>query len=308
MDFKQLEIFLVLAQELHFAQTAKRCHMTASAVTRSIQRLEEELNVKLLLRNNRNVELTLAGKQFADYAADALQRNQAIRSSLLQQAEQVSGQLRLYGSATAGYGVLSKLLAGFRALYPHVELQLHTGDQAAAIETIQSGSEDIAIAALPEELPSGIAFKTLLFSPLRFIIAVENSQTSEQLEALQAAKGSVLDIAQLPLIVSERGLARKRLNQWLKKQGASPNIYAQVSGHEAIVTLVALGFGVGLVPELVIQHSPFRDKIRVIEDAPVLQAFQIGLCAMKARLTLPVVRAFWDAADPTIFEGGINNG
>lgn len=308
MDFKQLEIFSVLAQELHFAQTAKRCYMTASAVTRSIQRLEEELDVVLLLRNNRNVELTLAGRQFADYAIDALQRLKAMKLSLQQQAEQVSGQLRLYGSATAGYGVLSRLLADFRASYPQVELQLHTGDQAAAIETIQSGSEDIAIAALPEELPNGIAFKTLLFSPLRFIIAVEKSQTSEQLEVLQNAKEGVLDIAQLPLIVSERGLARKRLNQWLKKQGVSPNIYAQVSGHEAIVTLVALGFGVGLVPELVIQHSPFRDKIRIIDDAPVLQAFQIGLCAMKTRLTLPVVKAFWDAADPSIFNGEVGNG
>jgi len=308
MDFKQLEIFTVLAQELHFTQTAKRCHMTASAVTRSIQRLEEELDVTLLLRNNRNVELTAAGKQFADYALDAMQRHQAMKLNLLQQAELVSGKLRLYGSATAGYGVLSRLLTGFRALYPQVELQLHTGDQAAAIETIQSGSEDIAIAALPEELPNGIAFKTLLFSPLRFIIAVEKSQVSEQLEVLQQAKSGSVDITQLPLIVSERGLARKRLNQWLKKQGASPNIYAQVSGHEAIVTLVALGFGVGLVPELVIQHSPFRDKIRIVDDAPVLQAFQIGLCALKTRLTLPAVKAFWDAADPTIFEGGVNHG
>lgn len=301
MDFKQLEIFAVLATELHFAQTAKRCHMTASAVTRSVQRLEEELGVSLLLRNNRHVELTVAGRQFARYAEESLQRWQAMKLSLLQQSQQVSGQLKLYGSATAGYGVLSKLLTGFRSMYPQVELQLHTGDQAAAIETVQAGSEDIAIAALPEELPAGLAFKTLLFSPLRFIMPAGQSMVGDQVEALLQPKSGALDIAQLPLIVSERGLARERLNQWLKKQNTSPNIYAQVSGHEAIVTLVALGFGVGLVPELVIQHSPFQDKIRVIDEAPVLQAYQIGLCAMKNRLALPVVKAFWDAADPAIF-------
>lgn len=303
MDFRQLELFVVLAEELHFAHTARRCHMTASAVTRSIQRLEEELGVALLLRNKRHVELTMAGSQFADYAAEALQRWQVMRQSLQQQSRQVSGQLKLYGSTTAGYGVLSRLLAGFRAAYPQVELQLHTGDQAAAIETIQAGIEDVAIAALPEVLPPGLAFKTLLFSPLRFIMPTEQGVISEQVQQLRQMGSDVLNVARLPLIVSERGLARDRLNQWLKKQGVSPNIYAQVSGHEAIVTLVALGFGIGLVPEMVIQHSPFRDKIRIIEDAPVLQAYQIGLCVMSSRLALPVVKAFWDAADPAIFKG-----
>ncbi len=302
MDFRQLELFAVLSEELHFAQTAKRCFMTASALTRSIQRLEEELDVALLLRDNRNVELTAAGKQFAEFAKESLQRMQALKQTMQLQAAQVSGQLRLYGSATAGYGVLSKLLSDFRAQYPRVELQLHTGDQAAAIENVQSGREDIAIAALPDELPSGLVFKTLMFSPLRFIMPAEQGAIAEKVKQYQT-KQHEKEIASLPLIVSERGLARKRLNEWLRKQGASPNIYAQVSGHEAIVTLVALGFGIGLVPELVIQHSPFRDKIRIIEDAPALQAFQIGLCAQKNRLNLPVIKAFWDAADPKIFKG-----
>lgn len=300
MDFKQLEIFVVLAEELHFAHTALRCHMTPSAVTRSVQRLEEELGVALLVRSNRHVELTLAGKQFAEYAEDALQRKRSLQQSLQLYSEQVSGQLKLYGSATAGYGVLSKLLSGFRALHPQVELTLHTGDQAASIENVQAGIEDVAIAALPDELPQGLIFKTLLFSPLRFIMPADGP-VNTLVQQLREQKQDALDVSQLPLIVAERGLARERLDQWLKKQEASPNIYAQVSGHEAIVTLVALGFGVGLVPELVVQHSPFQDKIRVIDDAPVLQAFQIGVCVMKSRLALPVVKAFWDAADPAIF-------
>lgn len=297
MDFKQLQMFVVLAEELHFARTAGRCHMTASAVTRAVQRLEEEVGVALLLRNNRRVELTAAGRQLADFAGETLQRWRIVEQGMQQHAQQVAGQLRLYGSATAGY-VLSALLSDFRQLYPNVELQLHSGDQAEAIERIREGREDIAIAALPSSLPEVVAFKTLRESPLCFIMPADEGGIAEQVRALQAGGMSWQALFSLPLIVSERGLARERLNHWLKKQALSPNIYAQVSGHEAIVTLVALGFGIGLAPRLVIEHSPFRDKIAIIDDAPQLEAFQIGLCALKSRLALPLIRAFWDLADP----------
>lgn len=306
MDFKQLELFSVLSQELHFARTAKKCFITASAVTRSVQRLEQELGVDLLVRTNRNVELTQAGKVFSDFANDCLQKRFQMKQSLMLQAKVLAGQLRVYSSTTASYGVLSRMLPEFRLAHPQVELQLHTGDQANAINLIITGEEDIAIAAMPDELPEGIAFKTLLFSPLRFIQPSEQGGLLNLIEELRGG-GDILDVSRLPLIVSERGLARKRLNHWFKKHKLTPNIYAQVSGHESIVTLVALGFGIGLVPELVIEHSPFRDKIRIMDNVPELQAFQVGLCAMNDKVSQPVIKAFWDTADPMLFKDGVHH-
>ncbi len=303
MDLKQLQIFASLARELHFARTAKQCHMTASAVTRSIQRLEEELGFTLLVRNNRRVELTIAGKIFAEFADGVIGQWHYMRQALQSQGGSISGQIKIYSSVTASYSVLSLLLSEFRKSYPEVEIQLHTGDQAEAIERIQNGLEDVGIAALPETLPPSISFKTLTFSPLRFIMPSASGVISEQIMHLRLKNSGVLNIAELPLIISEQGLARERLDAWLKKNQLHPNIYAQVSGHEAIVSMVALGFGVGLVPELVIQHSPLKEQIKIIDDAPELQAFQIGLCALKNRLEYSTVSAFWNAADPSIFKG-----
>lgn len=301
MDFKQLEVFVALANELHFANTARQHHMTASAVTRLVQRLEEEIGVTLLLRNNRRVELTPAGRAFAEFAMETLEQWYRLQGSLQQTQKALRGQLKIYSSVTASYGILAGLLAEFRQRYAGVEIQLHTGDQALAVERVQAGFEEIGIAALPDNLPATIAFKTLTFSPLRFIMPAAAGVVSERVHQLRQRQSSLLNPAELPLIISEQGLARQRLDEWLQKQPISPNIYAQVSGHEAIVSMVALGFGVGLVPELVIRHSPLQDKIRIIEDAPELQAFQIGLCALKSRLELPAVKAFWDVANPDLF-------
>jgi len=303
MDFRQLEIFVTLSTELHFAQTAKRCFMTPSALTRSIQRLEEEIGCNLLERNNRRVELTAAGKSFVEFAQSVLQQWSQTQAMLQVQEAMLTGKLKMYGSVTATYSVLSQLLAEFRKVYPHVELQLHTGDQADAIHRVLTGVDDIGIAALPDDLSSALLFKTLTFSPLRFIMPAHSVFIAEQVSELRSAKQDVLDVASLPMIVSEQGLARERLNQWVKARHQQLNIYAEVSGHEAIVSMVALGFGIGLVPEIVIQHSALADKIKIIEDAPSLQAFQIGLCVLKSKLEHPVVKAFWDVADPSIFKG-----
>ncbi len=225
-----------------------------------------------------------------------------VRHSLHSDSISVSGQLQIFSSVTASYSVLSLLLTEFRQKFPQVEIQLHTGDQAEAIDRVLAGSEQISIAALPETLPSSIAFKTLTFSPLRFIMPAGHGDIAEQITQLRDVNQGVLSLAELPMIISEHGLARKRLDYWLKKSRTTPNIYAQVSGHEAIVSMVALGFGIGLVPDLVIQHSPLSDKIRVIEDAPELPVFQIGLCALQSSLLQPAVKAFWDSADPMIFK------
>jgi LysR family positive regulator for ilvC len=60
--------------------------------------------------------------------------------------------------------------------------------------------------------------------------------------------------------------------------------------------MVALGFGVGLVPAAVIDHSPMGDKVRIVEPRPALKPFDVGIAVLKKRLEEPLIRAFWDTA------------
>jgi LysR family positive regulator for ilvC len=307
MDFKQLEIFCVLSVELHFSRTARKCHLTSSAVTRTIQRLEEELGVVLLVRSKRHVELTSAGKVFAQYAQSAIKDWHHVKISLESQSTRLTGSLRIYGSVTASYTILSPLLESFRQAFPGVEILMHTGDQADAVSRIQEGHEDVGITARPERLPVGLLFKSLTFTPLRFIMPADHGYIGRRLGQIRGGRGfSFPDIADMPLILPESGLLRDRLDASFRKSGRIPEIYAQVSGHEAIVGMVALGLGIGVVPELVIEHSPWRDKIRVVADAPVIQPFEIGLCASKSGLEKPVVKAFWEVANPSLFTGELS--
>jgi LysR family positive regulator for ilvC len=127
-------------------------------------------------------------------------------------------------------------------------------------------------------------------SPLLFIAPAFPCAVSD------VAAAEPLDWAQLPLILSERGLARQQVDEWCRGNGIKPNIYAQVSGHEAIVSMVGLGLGVGVVPELVLANSPQRATVRILDVQPALAPFVVGLCAAANRLEDPLIKAFWDTA------------
>jgi LysR family positive regulator for ilvC len=149
----------------------------------------------------------------------------------------------------------------------------------------------LAIAALPERLPKKLRVQTLAQSPLVFIAPAFPCAVSE----LLSGEGD-WPWEQLPLILSERGLARQRVDAWCRAGGIKPNIYAQVSGHEAIVSMVGLGLGVGVVPDLVLANSPERGMIRTLDVQPALAPFSVGLCVAEQRLENPLVKAFWDCA------------
>lgn len=291
MDIKAIQLFVNLAEELHFARAAQRSHLSASAATRAIQRLEDEVGAQLLERDNRTVRLTRSGREFLDYARNALQSWQQVQHRLSEQQQVPQGELRLYCSVTAAYSVLVDILPLLRQRYPAIEIHVNTGDQALAIQRIADSEEDLAVAAFPGSLPPSLAFQPMSDSPLVCIAPTVDCQVREQLTSMQE-----IDWSALPMIIAETGLARTRLENWFADNRMQPNVYAYVSGHEAIVSLVALGFGIGVVPQLVLENSPLRDKIDVLPNGPQLEPFNIGLVARRQRLGDPVVKAVWELA------------
>jgi len=82
MDIRELKIFLTTAELLNFGRASQVCNLSPSALTRTIQRLEEQLGQTLFVRDNRTVQLSLAGEQFCVYARQAVRDFQSLQDSL----------------------------------------------------------------------------------------------------------------------------------------------------------------------------------------------------------------------------------
>lgn len=295
MDIKDLRMFLHLTRTLHFGRASRDMHISPSGLTRAIQRLEEELDVVLFERDNRTVRVTHAGEALRDFAGDVLDRWSVLQGDLQAHNELLNGQLSLFCSVTASYSFLHELLQSFRSVHPQVELQLNTGDSALAVQRVADEHEDIAIAARPERLPDNLEFLPLGRSPLICIGPVAPCPVSDRLQ--QAASSGEYDWSTLPVVMQETGLARARVERWFSERGIRPIIYAQVSGHEAMVSMVSLGCGIAVVPRVVVDNSPVRDRIQVLEVMQELEPFEIGLCALRRRFANPLLKAFWAVAE-----------
>jgi LysR family positive regulator for ilvC len=289
VDLRLLKQFVNLADSLHFGRASEASHVSPSALSRSIRQLEEEAGTRLFDRDNRSVRLTHAGDLFLDYARDSLTQWDVIRNALMEESGDLRGELSMYCSVTASYSFLFEILSEFRCEYPHIEIHLHTGDPEYAVARVLAGTEDIAIGARPATLPGGLAFKPITVSPLVFIAARDNLEHA----SLSGTVPEAEHWARIPMILSESGLSRRRVDEWFRRLNVQPSIYAQVAGNEAIVSMVGLGFGIGVVPHIVLENSPLADTIQVLDVAPKLEAYEVGLFTLEKKLKSPLINALW---------------
>ncbi len=247
------------------------------------------MDEQLFIRDNRSVSLTPAGEIFKKYAEETITRWQELQNNLAGD-NLLGGDISLYCSVTAAYSILPSILGIFRKEYPSVHINLQTGDAAQALTKLQNGEVDITIAALPKKQPKGISFHKIIETPLVFI-APQNFPETVVMD------GNRIDWSSTPVIMAEQGLSRERIDRWFTDKKTQPNIYAQVAGNEAIIAMVSLGCGVGVVPQLVIEKSPMQDQIRILDVSPKLTPFSIGICAAKKNMSHPKIKAFWEIVD-----------
>lgn len=288
MNFQDLQIYLHLTETRNFAKTATQNYMSPSTLSRQIQRIEEELGHQLLLRDNRQVRLTEQGEKFREFAQAQWQHWQQFKRQLNDESDELTGELRLFCSVTASYSHLPQVLKQFRQRYPKVEIKLTTGDPATAVTLVQNQQVDVALTGKPANLPSGIIFHQIDEISLSLIAPRVACLATQMLQE------SPINWQQMPFIFPVEGNARERLEQWLQqKQVKHPKIYATVAGHEGIVPMVGLGFGLALLPDEVINNSPMNNQIsRLNLDEPIVP-FELGICTQKRHLAHPLIRAFW---------------
>jgi LysR family transcriptional regulator, positive regulator for ilvC len=289
MDHDALRLFVHLAGSLHFGRTSHACHVSPSSLSRLVQRLEREVGWPLFERDRRTVKLTPQGDRFAAHARETLERWRQLRQRLGQPERSLSGTISLFASVTACQSFLPRVLSAFRQAHPDIHIQLETGYAADALEMVRQGRVDVAVAALPDRASAALATRVILHTPLVFVAP------AAPCEVLRLVERNPPAWPELPIVLPATGLARESADRWFRRKRLAPLIYSEVPGSEAILSLVSLGCGVGIVPRLVADKSPLRAEVRPLEVSPPLGKFRVGVCTPRRRLRSPLVRAFWDS-------------
>lgn len=286
MDLRELQLFSHLASSLHFGKTSNAQHVSPSTLSRVIQRLEDECGALLFTRNNRSVELTHAGEKLLKFADPVISDWRKLKQSLNQAAQQLSGVLTIYCSVTASQSHLPALLSRFRQEHSLVDFKLETGDPGIAVQKVIDGACDLAIAINSPDLPTELSFSHLDSVPLVLVLPRND----------MASSVADIDWRETAVIMPESGPTRRTVHHWFAEASIRPHVYASVGGNEAIVSMVALGCGIGFVPKLVVEHSSMANQVKMI-DVDNIEPYQLGLCCLTRRIDEVLINAMLQQLD-----------
>ncbi|WP_280235303.1 LysR family transcriptional regulator [Nocardia cyriacigeorgica] len=167
---RDIEIFLTLAEELHFGRTAQRLHIGQSRVSHAIKKQERRIGAPLFTRNSRNVALTPIGEQLRD---DLRRGSQLIETAVAraQAAANGMGDRLTVGIMGALGHVIDPVLRGFTDAYPGVDLMMREAHFSDPFGPLRAGAVDIQLLWLPVEEPDITVGPTVLIEPMRLAVA-----------------------------------------------------------------------------------------------------------------------------------------
>src|SRR5262245_53105204 len=156
IEYEPLHQFIEVTRTLHFGRAARACHVSPSALSRSVQRLEAQLGEQLFEREHHKVTLTPAGEHFRRHALAVLDEWHRYEQQRAEHHGELTGTLHMYCTVTAAQSIVPDLLGRLRRAHPGIRIELQTGYAADAIDRLRDGDVDATIAALPPRLPVGV--------------------------------------------------------------------------------------------------------------------------------------------------------
>lgn len=149
MEHRDIEIFLTLAEELHFGRAAERLHVSTARVSQTIKKLERRIGAPLFERTSRRVALTAIGRGLDDELRPAFRSIQDAVDRATAAAGRVHGTLRVgFVGAATGQFVL-EVVEAFRADHPECEVRFHEKQFGAGLAPLRAGEIDMVLAAVP---------------------------------------------------------------------------------------------------------------------------------------------------------------
>lgn len=251
MEMRQLTIFCAVAEEGSFTAAADRVHTVQSNVTMRMKELETELGQQLFLRKRSGVLLTPAGQTFLDYARRILQLAEESKR-VLNDTDSPTGPLRLGAMETTAAVRLPSVLASYREQFPKVQLSLQTGTTAELIKAVETYRLDGAFVG-------GFHQHAALEQEAIF---------QEELVLLSSAEFHSLDalmdkLPQQTALVFRTGcFYRSTFERWLSQMGVVPNQVMELGTLDGILSCVAAGMGVTLLPKTIAEQFETRLAIR----------------------------------------------
>lgn len=286
MELRHLRYFTAVAEAENVSRAALKLHVSQPALSRQIRDLEGELGFALLERGAKSVRLTDAGRVFLVESRAVLQRTDQAVNAARAAAVGTHGELHVGYAPTPTACILTPALRSFQAAMPQVRVKLHDLFTQEMLAGLREGKLHLAFTVRPAAgALRGLRFEELMRDSLRLAVSIVHRLARRRTVSLE-------DAAREPFVAySRRDYPdyHELLADLFAKAGNQPRIVEEHDGVSSLVSAVAAGAGVAVVPDSMSCVAGGRLKLVPLTPAP--QALIIGVIQPKDRLS-PAAKGF----------------
>ncbi|AFM15112.1 transcriptional regulator [Mycolicibacterium chubuense NBB4] len=244
MELRHLRYFRAVAEELHFGRAAERLHIAQPPLSQQIRQLEREVGAQLLVRTTRSVELTPAGEAYLRRVVRILDDVDAAGLQARRIADGAEGQLAIGCVGSATYSLLPRLVRVLGDVLPDVEVSVRGEMLAPAqLAALTAGQIDLALLRRPVEL-AGVTAVTVRRDRLLIALPADHRLSTRPELFMEDLRGE-------PFITHAghgRSIMSNLVAALCTEAGFVPQIRHEVAETSTLVTLVAAGLGIAVVP------------------------------------------------------------
>lgn len=254
---------VVLSELLNFRKAAERLHMAQPPLSMSIKRLEDELGAPLFHRERSGLRLTPVGEAVLPHARQIVFHVGQLKASAASAAQGIGGHLRIGFVGSATYRILPRVLPEFRSRFAQVQLHLREGTTTEILRQVERGDLDLGLVRYP-----------VVESTAARLVPVELDQLVAALpqdSALARRRSLRLEqLADQPLVLYAAGAAanlRTQVVSACQAAGFTPQVVQEAVQVQTLLSLVASGMGVALVPSASQAHRIEGIRFKAFADA-----------------------------------------
>jgi DNA-binding transcriptional LysR family regulator len=260
MNLEYLRTYLEVIRAGSFSEVAKKLSISQPAVSFQIQKLEQELGVRLIDRRQKKLVMTEAGKRLLVFAELFDKEHQTLIHDFEHLREEVTGNLVIAASTMPGDFILPPILGEFKRRHPAVDIQVEVTDSARVIEAVKSGEYDIGFCGISPE-DQGLEAVKIAEDEIVLIVFPEHPFAGRK-------QVSFMDISAESLIFREPTSGTQRsVEAFLAKAGFDLNRCKPalvLSTTEAVVNAVEAKSGIAFVSNLAIKKSVALGLVREV--------------------------------------------
>lgn len=266
LSVDRLRVLHAIAVYGSLSAASEALHVTNSAVSQQLSKLEREVGQPLVERNGRGVRLTDAAQLLVEHTAEILSRVHKAEADLEAHRGEVNGHLHLSATPTAVRGLAPQALALLREAHPGLRVEIHEEEPHESLPAMVRGDADLAMVVdwvgSPLTLPAGMSHAPIMEDIGDIALPADHPLAHRDLLSLD-------EILDLPWISWTRGsICDDWLRGVLSARGAEPRIVHQVEEHQTKLTLIAAGLGATVMPRL--GRGPLPEGVRLVPVQPAL--------------------------------------